>query len=136
MTTGVFYSAWQLQCCGAPFSVGDLVSWTAIPSDGAQELNEIGPAEASGIEWYEEHHNEPDDPVSSVEGTIVGIRAIWQRYEPSTTQRMMSVPVWGDVYAEDRTKADGWESDGDQSGGVHRVFTGYVVRIEQSVGAS
>lgn len=30
----VFYECWQMQCCGVPFSVGDVVKWLVRLGNG------------------------------------------------------------------------------------------------------
>lgn len=49
-TCTVYYVDWQLQCCGAPFSVGDDIDWTAI--EGAYKLLKHDVV----IDYREEHH--------------------------------------------------------------------------------
>ena len=127
MATVVFYESWQMECCGVPFSVGDTVSWSATTWDDSLSF---GAGVAADIQWREEHHNGPDDEVWPLAGAVTSIRAIWQRYELSTTQRMMMAPVAGDVAVENRTTAEGWEGDSHQPDGVHRTFIGYVVTLE------
>ncbi len=32
MQVTICYASWQLECCGEPFKVGDVVTWDCIPS--------------------------------------------------------------------------------------------------------
>ena len=36
MKCTVFYDSWQMECCGTPFSVGDIVKWLVLK---AEQLN-------------------------------------------------------------------------------------------------
>jgi len=127
MTTRVFYSDWQLQCCGAPFAVGDVVSWTAVAAEG--ELDDQFGAAEEPIEWLEEHHHESDHEVTTLEGTVVSIRALWQRLEQSATERNVMNLVPGDVVSAGLSAADGWESDGPHPERPDHSFIGYVVTL-------
>ena len=73
--TRVFYSSWQLQCCGDGFAIGDRVSWTALAAD-RQLVEQLGPAEGSGIDWREEHHPRKGQRLTTLEGTVTAIRVI------------------------------------------------------------
>ena len=75
MATRVFYSGWQLQCCGDGFAIGDTVSWTAVPAD-AQLLSELGPVEGADISWREEHHPRKSQRLTTIDGTVTAIRVI------------------------------------------------------------
>ena len=73
MPTRVLYSAWQLQCCGDAFSVGDTVEWTAVPVAGSRP--EFG-ADGANVEWAEEHHPSKRTRMSPVSGVVSSIRRV------------------------------------------------------------
>ncbi len=52
----VWVDDWQMQCCGAPFSVGDEVSWTLREPDTAWLEAVLDKDVAGGIGGAEEHH--------------------------------------------------------------------------------
>ncbi|TAL43391.1 MAG: hypothetical protein EPN91_06545 [Salinibacterium sp.] len=129
MTTRVFYEEWQMQCCGTPFSVGDSVSWTAIPA-GSHFVEDFGSIEGADIAWYEEHHQEPGTQVERVGGMVVSIRAIRQEFGPLSPDDKVLVPVAGAVLATDLSSANGWESESDDPAHPDYLFSGYVVTLE------
>ena len=50
-------AAWQMQCCGTPFKVGDDVTWTLIEGSDRRSLSEVlGPQLAGEVTHVEEHH--------------------------------------------------------------------------------
>ena len=128
MTTRVFYSDWQLQCCGTAFAVGDVVSWTAVAAEG--ELDDQFGAAEEPIEWLEEHHHESAQEVTTLGGTVVSIRALWQRLEQSAPESNVINRVPGDVVGADLSAADGWESDGPHPEHPVHSFIGYVVTLD------
>ena len=125
MTTRVFHEAWQLQCCGEGFAVGDRVSWTATRAGDLAAW--FGQAEAAGIEWCEEHHD-GKARTTTVEGEVTRIRTIRQRYREETPGGKLHVPVEGDVVASDTPTADGYVAR-DPADDSWR-FLGYVVTLE------
>jgi hypothetical protein len=124
----VFYASWQLQCCGDTFRVGDTVTWTAIPADADIEES-LGTQEGSRIDWLEEHHPGPDESLDSIEGVIMSIRAIRQRFIPTGPRGNILAAAPGETVGTDLDAADGWESEpADPDFPDHR-FTGYVVTL-------
>lgn len=122
MTTRVFYWSWQLECCGDGFALGDRVTWTAIAAP-SQLAVDLGATEAADIAWCEEHHPSKKQRVSTIEGTVSAIRAIWQKYEPSTGATL--VPVTGASKGADVAVADGRVT-----AEAEYSFTGYVVTLQ------
>lgn len=131
MKTRAFYPSWQMHCCGDSFSVGDEVIWTATAAEPELALA-LGALEGAGVEWVEEHHQDKRQRVSTIEGTVSAIRAIWQTYEPHPTKRML-VQVAGGSKGRDVTVADGRDGDGESVTAAAEgefCFTGYVVTLQ------
>jgi hypothetical protein len=127
MTTRVFYESWQLQCCGDPFKVGDTIKWQVVPT-GPGLKKELGPALGAGVEWFEDHHQSPDESPSSLEGTVTSIRAVRQRFRRQLPGKNFLVAVRGDAVATELESADGWESE--ENNPPSYSFTGYIVTVE------
>ncbi|GEK20552.1 DUF6578 domain-containing protein [Cellulomonas xylanilytica] len=127
MSVLVWVDAWQLQCCGTPFGVGDAVAWRCGDPDPDWLESVLGPDVASRISSAEEHHDAlPDDhPVTS--GTVVEIHAAFCGYAPRGTDDRTLYPVPGSAVLQEVPHADG--SDRDRS---DARFTGYVVEVELS----
>lgn len=128
MPTRLFYSEWQLACCGDAFSVGDHVSWTAHPAD-ASSASFFGPEESHGVDWYEEHHQEKRDVVTPVEGTVAGIRAVWQRHDAPGPRSNALTPVHGDVVTAPLTSVVGWSRDQVETEPDSYLFVGYLIEL-------
>lgn len=123
MITRVFYESWQLECCGDGFAVGDRVTWTAIAAP-SQLAVDLGQVEAADVAWCEEHHPSKKQRVSTIDGTVSAIRAIWQKYEPQATSAML-VPVPGASRGADVAVADGRVAAAEEYS-----FTGYIVTLD------
>ena len=52
MKCTVFYDSWQMECCGTPFSVGDIVKWLVLK---AEQLNT--PVNVGAINYCYEAHS-------------------------------------------------------------------------------
>lgn len=132
MAEVVWIAAWELQCYGTPFSVGDAVSWRIHAVPGPTSLS---PSDAEGIgpvAWAYDHHS--DDVDVPTTATVTTIRAVYQRYEvdgrtsadPHGRPRGRHlIPIPATMVAESRDHADGWERD---RGDVR--FVGYAVHVE------
>jgi hypothetical protein len=90
---------------------------------------ELGAAEATRINWVEEHHQDVGEEVVTVTGQVAAIRAIRQRYVQKTPDLKFFVPVDGDVLTADLTEANGWESDAVDPNNADYHFRGYVVTL-------
>lgn len=121
----VWVQNWQMQCCGAPFSVGSTVEWALDPVADRAGLTELlGAEEASRITHYEERHDLPPTAYRSV-GTVRAISAAFCRRAATTDDPELLVPVPGSTLIEERTSADGWEAE---HGDLY--FEGYIVDLD------
>ncbi|GEL98993.1 DUF6578 domain-containing protein [Cellulomonas terrae] len=119
----VWYSSWQLQCCGDVFGVGDWVAWDCRETDLDWLESALGPEVAGRISWAEEHHDVLPDGHPVARGTVVEIQAAFCRFALGADQRV-SYPVPGTTVLRQVTHADGTEHD--PSGAR---FLGYVVEV-------
>jgi hypothetical protein len=117
-----------MQCCGDPFTVRDMVRWTAVPADAALAI-ELGAAAPFGIDWIEEHHQEPTEQVSKIEGIVTDILAVEQMFVRKLPDQNKFVAVKGQARTNQLTEANGWESEltGRELPGYS--FTGYLVTL-------
>ena len=123
----MWVDAWQMQCCGTPFEVGDSVSWSVIESDVDWLTAVLGSDEALTIDHAEEHHSEGADGGPTVTGVVARIRASRCRYALTGTS---GYPVPGSGQLAVVERADGRDAESD---GMH--FNGYVVDLlPRSVG--
>lgn len=119
----VWVDGWQLECCGDPFAVGDVVTWDCTDADDEWLASTLGPQAARTIRFAEQHHDEPaaDHPV--VRGTVVGIQAAFCRYAPGPDPTLLQPVPGSGVLRAIRSTGTG---DEDPSG-AH--FLGYVVTL-------
>ncbi|GAA2740056.1 hypothetical protein GCM10009868_00660 [Terrabacter aerolatus] len=72
----VWVDAWQMQCCGEPFAVGDRVGWTLRDLPRGRVLDDVvGPEVAARLTHAEEHHGGVAEDAPVVHGTVRAIRA-------------------------------------------------------------
>lgn len=80
MDIKVYYDGWQMDCCGKPFSVGDLVKWMCIKSIKGNWIIDVD-------YFYEAH----DDSDYVIYGKVVHIDAI--QYEYSKSRNNVLTPI-------------------------------------------
>ncbi|MFE7410696.1 DUF6578 domain-containing protein [Streptomyces laurentii] len=127
MTWTVWIDGWQMQCCGADFVPGDLVSWTLLEVEPEDYADIVGGERADEIDFREEHHGQEEGHTpTSVE--VVSIAAVHCRYEVSPgASDKVSHPVPGSTVLVPVEKADG---RADPRTGVR--FAGYLVTVRRT----
>lgn len=121
----VWVEAWQMQCCGKPFTVGSRVSWTLRPADADYLENMLGAEAGGAIGATEDHHGADLDKVPATAGTVTAIAAVHCRYAPAPDRdERMLYPVASSGVQTAVQMADGWTADGDDL-----EFAGYLVRL-------
>lgn len=123
MDRRIWVEAWQLQCCGDPFGVGELVSWTVPEAVDREYLaTVIGEEAAAGVSDYEDRHDVSGGDVRSLSGTVKEISAVSCHFAP---QGRALYPVPGTAVVEARSRADGWEHEHESL-----RFLGYIVSLD------
>jgi hypothetical protein len=118
----IWVEAWQWQCCGDPFEVGQSVSWTVASAIDRDYLaTVIGEDAAAKISDYEDHHHVAEGDVRPVGGTVSGIAAVSCQF---ARQDRAFYPVPGTAVVEARSRADGWEREDELL-----KFLGYIVTL-------
>jgi hypothetical protein len=118
----IWVEAWQLQCCGDPFEVGELVSWTVAEAVDREYLaTVIGEEAAATVSDYEDHHDVAGDDVRPLSGTVKEISAVSCHF---ALQGRALYPVPGTAVVEARSRADGWEHERESL-----RFLGYIVSL-------
>lgn len=114
----LFYDAWQMQCCGKQFSVGDKVNWTCVVP--------THPEVAGGrlVDFYEDHHK---DFTHKITGTVTKI--ISQFSDSDKGKKIISYDTeW--IYEEAMDIADGWSCGRDVDDTKKRTLWGYIVELK------
>ena len=72
MQCTIFYEDWQIQCCGSPFKIGEMVHWTGETYDS--NIKEFH------IDFAEDHHMHYS---LNIEGIVKRILAVTSEEEPN-----------------------------------------------------
>ena len=75
----VFYEAWQMQCCGTSFKIGDNVEWPIYKCD----VNNLDSDDSLiGVDFvYEAHSTRTDDEMFLLKGVVMDIKADYYKTE-------------------------------------------------------
>ncbi|MDR0872973.1 MAG: hypothetical protein LBN27_05835 [Prevotellaceae bacterium] len=95
---------WQMQCCGDPFKVGDIIEWTVLKWNFEKLVVDVG-----NIDFYYENHADSSAELFKIKGTVKKIVAIHCVYQSKSKKDNTLVPVSG--ITVDVTEADGWDKD-------------------------
>ncbi|MEP7764228.1 DUF6578 domain-containing protein [Sanguibacter sp. 25GB23B1] len=126
MAVLIWVDGWQMQCCGEPFSVGDVVAWHVDDPDSEWLSAALGPEMAQRVAYAEERHSESPDDLPLQRGSVIAIHAAFSEYAPISADSTALYPVKGSAVLREVPRADG--SDRLESGAT---FNGYVVEVEQ-----
>lgn len=110
----VLYEGWQMECCGQPFSIGDVVKWDVFAFN--KTLTDI----TQTIEYIYDAHYETSDGLLTLQGTVYQINAIYTKYKSSTDNPQFLIPV--SSLLKSIVKADG---DEEEMNGM--TFNSYIV---------
>ena len=117
VTSVVWVDAWQMECCGEPFSVGGRVAWTMRSVERPSLYEDLlGPDLAGRLTHHEEHHGGVPEDAAVVRGGVRAITAVLGAYGsqngPPTVNELVQ-----------RWRADPAEEPS-------RRLVGYVVELE------
>lgn len=110
----VLYEGWQMECCGQPFSIGDVVKWDVFAFN--KTLTDV----TQTIEYTYDAHYETSDGLLTLQGTVYQINAIYTKYKSSTDNPQFLIPV--SSLLKSIVKADG---DEEEMNGM--TFNSYIV---------
>lgn len=133
----VFMDGWQIECCGEPFEVGDLVTWTVVDSPDPDSFlaSAFGTELADSIDFDEDHHDMAEHSKRAVTsrelvGWVEGIQAAFCSFTPSDRDHY---PVPGSGVLESRRGP----VDGNEPGDLYEHhFIGYLVDINDRTSTS
>lgn len=120
----VWISSWEMECCGEPFAVGDIVSLHLDDKPDARWYESaLGSDVAQRITHAEGHHEEEYPEYS---GRVLGIERAWCAYGPSGTDDRDHYPIPGTARFETVERIDGPERQADPD----VIFNGWVVELD------
>lgn len=121
----VWYSSWQMECCGEPFRVGDTVDWSLVADPDVDWLEAAIGAELASKITHQEDHHDVDGEAGAHHGRVKSIRCAYSAYAPSGGDQRTLYPVAGTTEIVPTDRVDGTENTGSS-----RHFNGYVVELE------
>jgi hypothetical protein len=122
----VWVDAWQMQCCGTPFSDGGTVEWTlSSESDLDWMVSVVGREVAVTIDYSEDHRGGLPEETPTTAGVISRIQAVRCRFAaaPEGDSKVL-YPVPGSGQVAVVHSADGWDAESDEL-----RFNGYLVDL-------
>jgi hypothetical protein len=123
----VWVDAWQLQCCGVPFAVGQEISWRLSEDVDTDWLTSVlGTEAAQAIRFSYEHHGRLLEDTPHTRGKVLQIKAAHSRYAPAVGGNGSPLhPVSGSGHLAAVDSADGWAAE---ARNMH--FNGYIVDLD------
>jgi len=113
--------AWQIQCCGEPFKIGDTIKWL-VAKWGETMLSY---PEAGIMDYYYEHHSSEHEKLFLITGVVMGINSMYCRFIPVPDNSKRLIRASG--YTKPVAEAIIWEKKIKS----HR-FDGYIVRFDDA----
>ena len=127
----VWVDGWQLQCCGEPFAVGDVVRWTLLERPVEEVLTDrTGRREVLALTHAEEHHGGAPEDTAVTEGRVRRVLAVTYEYAQVPGSARTFAPVGASGRTRELWRVDGWESELPHDD--VRGFAGYVVELDIS----
>lgn len=119
----VFYESWQMECCGTPFSTGDIVKWLVIK---AERLNT--PVNVGTIDYCYEAHSSEWENIFVLDGTVETIKILYQSYVPSEDNPHLLIPISGKTIDTENAKGFDKKVDNMEASGYIVVLNEYAIR--------
>ena len=127
----IWYDGWQMECCGDPFAIGDVVEWTLDDHPDVAWLGAaVGDELARQIAYAEEHHEDGGPGTTRrARGEVRTIRCAFCDFGRIVDGDDASHPVPGTAALVAADRVDGTEGRGERRE-LARRFIGYVVELD------
>ncbi|MGC6769150.1 DUF6578 domain-containing protein [Enterococcus sp. LJL128] len=115
----IWVADWQMQCCGNPFCLNEIVNWTVVnwTNDNSTILDNFN------IDYYLENHLDELEKYEEIRGEIVSIDKTYLTYQIDE-KRNVYVPI--DILFEGTSnKVTGYEKNK-----KNYDFAGYLVKLQ------
>jgi hypothetical protein len=122
----VWYSAWQMECCGEPFSVNDWVEWNLTEVEDVDWLEAVIGSDLAVKVTHQEDHHELDENAVARKGRVRSIRCAYSRYAPAPGgdgRTFYPVPGTAEIRSTERV-------DGTEYVSSDLEFNGYLVELD------
>lgn len=123
----VWVAAWQMECCGDAFAVGDRVAWTVDREMDREWFDAaLGPDMAARLTHAEEHHADENEDQPEVSGLVLSIIRAWGAYGPKSLGDLMLSPLPGSARFINVDRSDGFERHAFSG----LTFNGWIVELD------
>lgn len=121
MKCRVYYEAWEMACCGIPFSVGDVVKWEVSKNNTI-----LTPVSIGEIDYCYDAHSFEADKLLLLTGKVESIKILYHKYAPKSDELEKLIATSGKLF--DVEQAQGFEEDFEDM-----QVAGYVVELSECV---
>lgn len=108
----MWVDAWQMQCCGDPFAVGEAVSWKLIAAEHDWLDEVLGTTLSQSVRWKEERHDRSEG-VPETAARVLDIQVVRRRSHVKESAELTPVD----------------SVDGRESGDGGASLVGYLVTL-------
>lgn len=120
MNCRVFYTCWQMQCCGDPFKIGDTIKWTVVKD---YQLILSDDVTLDDLDYVYEAHDHTAK-LFNFTGVVKRIWGLYEKYETSDKDpNFPLVSTHGELIEIDSV-------DGEEEPIGELEISGYVVELE------
>ena len=109
-----------MECCGTPFSVGDIVKWLVLK---AEQLNT--PVNVGAINYCYEAHSFDWQNIFVLEGKVETIKILYHSYAPSENNPRLLIPIGGKTIDVENAKGFDKKVDDMEASGYIVVLNEY-----------
>lgn len=127
----VWYSSWQMECCGDEFEVGADVTLTVGEDPNDEWFSAaLGPEMAATITHVEDHHGDHAQGLAEICGRVEKITAVWGAFGLRSPDDRALSPLPGTQYFVDVDRTN----PGVGSTNSHLTFNGWIVELAPPLG--
>ena len=121
MKCTIYYEAWEMACCGTPFSVGDVIKW------GVSKNNTVlTPVDIGKINYCYDAHSFKRDQLLLLTGKVEKIKILYHKYVSKSDEEQVLIAVDGKLF--DVEKVQGFEENFEDM-----QVAGYVVELSECI---
>ena len=121
MKAKIFYDLWEMECCGAPFKIGEGVDWLVRNIDEIKDTIEV-----DNLDYIYDAHNDDWENIYKLKGIVKTINIYYEKFEIKNVEgRNMLVPIPKTSKLVNTNSSDDYEEDMD---GLKA--SAYVVELE------
>lgn len=120
MECSVLYEGWQMECCGKPFTIGDIVRWPVV---AWKKQIAVSNGESRDSDYAYEAHGDSNEGLYILQGVVYQIDVLYTVRKPSDDDPRLMLP-FSDFFVT-AEKADGKKEEIDGAD-----FDAYIVSLK------